>query len=114
MIPESFGLDAGEDSMDATRASILGAYYTLRVERAAGDIGTREIARRLKRQWPAREVPSDSVIQRTLVAGCLPHRGRGKPSLASRVAPALEQSASGHASPLLPIRREPPRSRGQK
>lgn len=98
-----------DESLDATRASILGAYYALRVERSASDIGTREIARQLKLQWPRREIPCASVIQRALVAAGLPHRGRGKPSLVSRMEPGAEGPAEASAPPLLPIRREPPR-----
>ena len=105
----------GVDLLDATRASILGAYYSLRVEYEADQIGTREIAKYLKRQWPARDVPSESVIQRTMVAAGLPHRGPGKPSLSSRAASGHEgDDAEPTAPPFLPIRREPPRSRGPR
>jgi len=103
-----------DESLDATRASILAAYFTLRVEHDASDIGTREIAQLLKRQWPERPVPSDSVIQRTIAAGALPHRGRGQPSRTSRAASDTGTDDAADGSPLLPVRRQPPRIRAPK
>jgi hypothetical protein len=116
MLPERRGGGLGDDGLDTTSASILAAYFALRVERVAGAIGTREIATFLTRHWPARAVPSDSVIQRALVAAALPHRGRGQPSRASRAldARALEPHETAVASPLLPVRPQVPRLRGPK
>ena len=103
-----------DETLDATRASILAAYFTLRVEHDAADIGTREIVDLLGRQWPERPIPSDSVIQRTIAALALPHRGRGHPSLTSRVASVRDQDGATDASPLLPVRHQSPRLRAPK
>src|SRR6266487_3801910 len=97
-------LDLTDESLDATRASIIAAYFTLRVDHEADHIGAHEIAEFLERQWPERPLPSDSVIQRTIVAADLPHRGRGQPSRSSRAMPIDERDEALSGAPLLPVR----------
>jgi hypothetical protein len=97
-----------ERDLDATRALILHAYFGLHRTRPGTAIGTREISDWIEAQEPDIPVPSAAVIQRTLVAAGVVHRGRGQPRHDSR------SSAVQEATPLLPVRPTPPRMQAPK
>lgn len=102
----AFGL--ADKELDRTRALILHAYFGLRCTRPGRAIGTHEIHDWIKTYYPNEEIPSDAVIQRTVVAAGLLHRGRGQPRNDSR------GSVTEQAAPFLPVRRQAPRVSGRK
>lgn len=102
----AFGL--ADQELDRTRALILHAYFGLRCTRPGPTIGTQEIHQWIKSYYPDAEIPSDAVIQRTVVAAGLAHRGPGKPRNDSR------EAVTEQATPFLPVRRQAPRMPGRK
>jgi len=82
------------DGLNPTRALILQAYYALRRCYAPTQIGTRQIAAWIKHYEPDESLPSDALIQLTLVGAKVPHRRPGRPR--------RDSAAPVPASPLCP------------
>lgn len=94
------------DGLNVTRALILQAYYALRRQVVARQIGTREIEEWIKRHEPKETMPSQALIQLTLKEANVPHRVPGRPRKDTTVASL--------APPFLTSRRVLPRSRAQR
>lgn len=75
------------DGLNATRALILQAYYALRRQVAARQIGTREISEWIERHEPNETLPSHALIQLTLTQAEVPHRVPGRPRKETTVTP---------------------------
>jgi hypothetical protein len=73
------GLLDEHDGLNPTRALILQAYYALRRTRRPIHIGTRDISVWIKAREPGESLPSDSLIQLTLMRAGLAHRAPGRP-----------------------------------
>jgi hypothetical protein len=97
--PLSPGLLDKGDGLNPTRALILQAYYGLRRTRLPIHIGTRDISVWIKECEPEESLPSDSLIQLTLMSAGLAHRAPGRPR---HDGPAR---VTGH--PFLPALRRP-------
>jgi hypothetical protein len=67
------------DGLNATRALILQGYYALRRRRSPRQIGTGEIRRWIRSNEPQESVPSNELIQLTLMQVGVPHRLPGRP-----------------------------------
>jgi hypothetical protein len=91
--PCTSGLLDELDGLNATRALILQAYYTLRRLFPPTRIGAREIAAWITHYEPDESQPSIALIQLTLAHAKVPHRAPGRPRRESLVPVA--------ASPLL-------------
>jgi hypothetical protein len=73
------------DGLNATRALILQAYYTLRRLYPPSRIGAREIAAWIKHYEPNESQPSIALIQLTFAHAKVAHRAPGRPRCESRV-----------------------------
>lgn len=91
------------DSLNATRALILQAYYALRRRVAPREIGTREISEWIEQHEPEESMPSDALIQLTLTQAKVPHRLPGRPRKG--------RGALSSAPPFFLLRRPLPPSR---
>lgn len=91
------------DGLNATRALILQAYYVLRRTHPPRHIGPRQIGVWIKQHEPEESMPSDALIQLTLMQAKVPHRLPGPPRKGSAVVPL--------AFPLLPPHRSRPHGR---
>lgn len=99
-------LDEPED-WTPLRATVLCAYWGLRSEgRRPEWIGATEVVAWLERQFPDRQSPSPSLVQKVLHAQRLVHRARGNPTAQSQQSEA--------APPLCPVRTTRPKSRSSK
>jgi hypothetical protein len=98
--PISPGLLDESDGLNPTRALILQSYYALRRHRLPIHIGTRDISAWIKTFEPREALPSESLIQLTLVQAKLAHRAPGRPR--------SDGPAKVTGPPLLPARRPHP------
>jgi hypothetical protein len=85
------------DGLNVTRALILQAYYALRRQVVARQIGTREIAEWIERHEPKETMPSQALIQLTLTEAKVPLRVPGRRRKDTTVTP--------FAPPFLTLRR---------
>jgi hypothetical protein len=101
MEPLSSGRLDELDGLNPTRALILQAYYAVRRTRVAPQIGVPQIAGWIARNEPEEPLPSDALVQLTLMRAKVPHRPPGRPRRGSS-APVSAPPFLSSPRPALP------------